>query len=113
MDKKCIFKDCYRDREHPEVHQAVRKLLKKMNIEVIEIEKNKENSIFCGTLHYEIKDLEDEHLSRYSKEIQEKYMKEYVQQFHNEQIICTCNRCLKGILMGEGKGVHLLRIING
>ncbi len=109
--QKMYLQDCYRDRKHPEVHQAVRSLLKKMNIEVIEIEKNKENSIFCGTLHFETKDLEDEHLSHYSKEIQEKYMKEYVQQFPNEQVICTCNRCLKGILLGKGNGVHLLELL--
>ena len=109
--QKMYLQDCYRDCNHPEVHQAVRNLLKKMNIEVIEIEKNKENSIFCGTLHYETKDLENEHLSHYSKEIQEKYMKEYVQQFHNEQVICTCNRCLKGILLGKGNGVHLLELL--
>ena len=41
----------------------------------------------------------------------EKYMKEYVQQFHNEQVICTCNRCLKGILLGKGNGVHLLELL--
>lgn len=36
------LQDCWRDRNHPEIHQAVRSLLK-MNIEVLEIEKNKEN----------------------------------------------------------------------
>lgn len=109
--KKMYLQDCYRDRKHPEVHQAVRSLLKKMNIEVLEIENNKENSIFCGTLHYENKDLEDKHLSHYSKEIQEKYMKDYVKQFHNIPVVCTCNRCLKGMFMGEGKEIHLLNLV--
>lgn len=72
--QKMYLQDCWRDRNHPEIHQAVRSLLKKMNIEVLEIEKNKENSIYCGTLHYENKELKDNHLSHYSKEIQEKYM---------------------------------------
>lgn len=36
MDKMYL-QDCFRDRNHPEVHQAVRSLLKKMNIEVIEM----------------------------------------------------------------------------
>lgn len=40
-------------------------------------------------------------------------MNDYVQQFHNEQVICTCNRCLKGILMGKGRGVHLLGLLMG
>lgn len=82
-----------------------------MNIEVLEIENNKENSIFCGTLHYENKDLEDNHLSHYSMDIQEKHMKDYVKQFHDLPVICTCNRCLKGILMGEGKGIYLLDLV--
>ena len=94
-----------------EVHQAVRSLLKKMNIEVIEMKNNKDNSIFCGTLHYETKDLDDIHLSHYPKDVQEKYMQEYVQQFDNKKIICVCNRCLKGILLGKGKGVHLLELL--
>ena len=42
MVKKMYLQDCWRDRNHPEIHQAVRSLLKKMNIEVLEIEKNKE-----------------------------------------------------------------------
>ena len=109
--QKMYLQDCFRDRNHPEVHRAVRSLLKKMNIEVIEMENNKENSIFCGTLHFETKDLDDFHLSHYSKDVQEKYMKEYVQQFENKKIICVCNRCLKGILLCNGDGVHLLELL--
>ena len=104
------LQDCFRDRNHPEVHQAVRSLLKKMNIEVIEMKIIK-TFYFCGTLHYETKDLDDIHLSHYPKDVQEKYMQEYVQQFDNKKIICVCNRCLKGILLGKGKGVHLLELL--
>ena len=109
--QKMYLQDCFRDRNHPEVHQAVRNLLKKMNIEVIETKNNKDNSIFCGTLHYESKELDDTHLSHYPKDVQEKYMQEYVQQFDNKKIICVCNRCLKGILLGKGNGVHLLELL--
>lgn len=109
--QKMYLQDCFRDRNHPEVHQAVRSLLKKMNIEVIEMKNNKDNSIFCGTLHYESKALDDTHLSHYPKDVQEKYMQEYVQQFYDKQIICVCNRCLKGILLGKGNGVHLLEML--
>ena len=58
-----------------------------------------------------IKELKDNHLSHYSKEIQEKYMYDYVQQFQGIQVICTCNRCLKGILLGKGNGIHLLDLV--
>lgn len=109
--QKMYLQDCWRDRNYIEVHQAVRSILKKMNIEVIEIEKNRENSIFCGTLHYENETLKDDHLSHYDQDIQERYMHDYVQQFQDIQVICTCNRCLKGILLGEGNGIHLLDLL--
>ena len=51
--EKMLLQDCYRDRNHPEVHQAVRSILQKMNVDVVEAKRNKENSVYCGTLHYE------------------------------------------------------------
>lgn len=54
--QKFYVQDCWRDRNHPEIHEAVRSLLKKMHAEVIEIEHNREKSIFCGNLHYETDD---------------------------------------------------------
>ena len=38
--QKFYVQDCWRDRNHPEIHEAVRSLLKKMHAEVIEIEDN-------------------------------------------------------------------------
>lgn len=54
--QKFYVQDCWRDRNHPEIHEAVRSLLKKMHAEVIEIEHNREKSIFCGNLYYETND---------------------------------------------------------
>ncbi len=115
------IQDCYRDRNHPEVHQSVRNLLKKMNIQVLEILENKAHSTFCGTLHYETKDPDllqaianypDTKLSHLPESLQQKLMQEQVHKFDpNYPIICDCNRCLKGIELGGGKGVHLLDLI--
>lgn len=46
---------CCRDRNHPEIFAAVRTALKKMQISVVEMEENREHSIYCGTLHFEPK----------------------------------------------------------
>ena len=54
--QKFYVQDCWRDRNYPEIHEAVRSLLKKMHAEAIEIEHNREKSIFCGNLHYETDD---------------------------------------------------------
>lgn len=122
QEKSMGLQDCWRDRDHPEVHQAVRNILKKMNIHVVEIENNKEKSTFCGTLHFESHDEKNKQLlssypdtkiSQLPEEVQKELMKEQVDQFDCEWIICDCNRCLKGITLGGGKGVHLLDLIMG
>ena len=37
---KFVIQDCWRDREHPEIHKAIRSLLAKMHIEYVELPKN-------------------------------------------------------------------------
>lgn len=116
---KMAIQDCFRDRNQPNVHKAVRSILKKMNIEVIEIEENKENSKFCGTLHFEssnkkLKDYPDIKISRLPEELQIELMQEQVSKFPKDCfIICDCNRCLKGINLGGGNGVHLMELVMG
>ena len=40
--------DCWRDRNHPEIHEAVRTALAKMKVRVIEMEENREKAVYCG-----------------------------------------------------------------
>lgn len=120
---KMNLQDCFRDKDHPEVHQAVRNILKKMHIEVIEIEDNKEKSTFCGTLHFESKKQEiiellkqypNSKISQLPEDIQIKLMQEQVSKYNNDYyVICDCNRCLKGVTMGGAKGIHLLDLVMG
>ena len=42
----CVnLQDCWRDRAHSEIHGAVRSLLRKMRVEVVELERNRERPI--------------------------------------------------------------------
>ena len=112
-----VLQDCYRDRNHPEIHKAVRSLLTKMNIRYVELPRNKENSDFCGTLHFEtVKYADDipsfDHISHNGKEMTKKLMEEKVEQLQGLPVICYCGRCLNGILLGEGHPVHLMTLIN-
>lgn len=119
--QKMYLQDCFRDKEHPEIHQAVRNLLIKMNIDVIEIANNKENANFCGTLHFEttnpsilnlINQYPDTKISKLPEDVQIALMKDYTQQFQEDiPVIVDCNRCLKGIQMGGKEAVHLLNLI--
>ena len=91
--EKMLLQDCYRDRNHPEVHQAVRSILQKMNVDVVEAKRNKENSVYCGTLQ---KELMEDNFEGVDLDM---------------QIIVDCNRCLKGVELAGRKGIHLLNLV--
>lgn len=111
-----VILDCWRDREHPEIHKAVRSLLEKMNIRYIELPHNRENSDFCGTLHFETELYRNEvpsfdHVSHFGKEMERKLMEEKVSQLGGRPVITYCARCYKGILAGGGHPVHLMTLL--
>ena len=109
------------DRNHPEVHQAVRSILQKMNVDVVEAKRNKENSVYCGTLHYEtenhallekLKAYPDAKISELPLELQKELMEDNFEGVDLDmQIIVDCNRCLKGVELAGRKGIHLLNLV--
>ncbi len=116
------IQDCWRDRTHPEIFDAVRSVLHKMRVTVIEMEENRENSVFCGNLHFEPRKPEHiELLARYPdtplfqlpEDVQATLMSDQVEKLPCEWAVCYCNRCVKGITMGGGKAVHLLELAMG
>ena len=119
--EKMLLQDCYRDRNHPEVHQAVRSILQKMNVDVVEAKRNKENSVYCGTLHYEtenhallekLKAYPDTKISELPLELQKELMEDNFEGVDLDmQIIVDCNRCLKGVELAGRKGIHLLNLV--
>ena len=114
--------DCWRDREHPEIFAAVRSVLQKMHITVVEMEENREHSRFCGNLHFEphSRELKDQlqaygekPLYQLPEEVQRLLMREQVEKLPCELAVTYCNRCKAGILLGGGKAVHLLELAMG
>lgn len=119
--EKMVLQDCWRDREHPEVHHAVRNLLEKMNIVLIEMKRNQDQSVYCGTLHYEPQSIElmqkvkaysDMKISQLPMELQKELMNDNFRDVDLDlPIIVDCNRCLKGVELAERKGIHLLDLL--
>ncbi len=118
--EKMILQDCFRDRTNTSAYKAVRSVMCKMNIEVIELENNQENANFCGLLHYEpintkLKELWAKYdyckPSHLPIEIQKRFMEEHVSLYQNHKVVCYCNSCLRGILKGGGNGFHLLDLV--
>lgn len=114
--------DCWRDRAHPEISDAVRMALQKMHVSVIEMIETRARSKFCGNLHFEpqnpnsVKLLEPYNgkpLYELPEDVQRTLMQEQVGKLPCDLAVTYCNRCKAGLLAGGGKAVHLLELATG
>ncbi|MGI6201283.1 MAG: hypothetical protein ACOYJA_10970 [Christensenellales bacterium] len=114
------LQDCWRDRHQPQVHRAVRSLLGRMGVSIVEIAQNRERATFCGNLHVEPQDPENlRRLQAYPDvpvyelpgELERALMREQAAQYTCAQVVCTCNRCEQGIRLGGAQAVHLMDLV--
>lgn len=112
--------DCWRDREHPEIHAAVRSLLDKMNVTVNEIPENREQANYCGNLHFVpehpqasalVNARPNTPLYQFPQEEQKIIFTEQLEKHGNLPVLCYCNRCKLGIETAGGKAVHLMELL--
>ena len=92
-----------------------------MGVRVIEMEENRERSVFCGNLHMEPKKPENLALLKQFPvplyempiEAQKQLMREQTAKYTPPLTVAYCNRCTAGILLGGGNGVHLMELCMG
>lgn len=121
--KQLTLQDCRRTAENVCLQDAVRSILKKMNIRIVEMENNRERSEYCGVWYNNppapdcvelapvtFAELEKQRVLL-SKEDQETKMREWVKQYTTDEIAVYCNGCEKGIRLGGGRPVHLIELI--
>lgn len=116
------IQDCWRDRAHPEIHQAVRSLLQKMGVEAREIAENRGQAAYCGNLHFAPQRPEaaallaarpDTPLDRFPQEEQKAIFAEQLEKHGGLPVLCYCNRCKLGMETAGGKAVHLMELVMG
>lgn len=121
---KVTLQDCWRSRDRNETHDAVRSILKKMNIEFLETEKNRANTDFCGTSLYRpqvernakfapkhyVENAAGKFLP-HTEEEQKKIMEEYCRQYRTQTVICYCHYCLEGLLAAGKDGRHIAHLL--
>jgi Fe-S oxidoreductase len=90
-------------REKPQVHQAVRNLLKKMNIEVIETKNHGTRSICCGDDFYPKLPIEKIHQK----------MKERAESMPCNEVCVYCVSCIKSMYIGGRKPRYLVDLLMG
>jgi hypothetical protein len=88
-------------REKPQVHKAVRSLLSKMNIEVIETEFHGTRSICCGDDFYNKLPIEQVH----------QLMKKRANMMPCEEVCVYCVSCIKSMHIGGRTPRHLLDLL--
>jgi len=77
-------------REKPEVHKAIRSLLRKMNIEIVEAEPHGTRSLCCGDSLYPAQPLEQVHAA----------MKRRADSMPTEHVAVYCVSCIKAMHIG-------------
>jgi Fe-S oxidoreductase len=90
-------------REKPQVHQSVRNLLKKMNIEVVETKFHGMKSICCG----------DDFYSKIPIEKVHQKMKERADSMPCKDVCVYCVSCIKSMYIGGKEPRHLMDLLMG
>lgn len=122
--EKITVQDCWRSKENRSEQNAVREILKKMNIEIVELEENFERTKFCGYSLYQPQPPRNallapkrfvanakEFFQEHSQAEKEQLMKKYCAQFSTEKIIAYCHYCVRGLKLGNVNGIHLAEIL--
>lgn len=98
---KMTIHDACPVRSKPQVHKAIRILLQKMNIEVIEAEYNGTDSICCGDNFYPSLPIEQVH----------EKMKERAVSMPCNDVVVYCVSCVKAMHIGGKKPRYILDLL--
>ncbi len=122
--ERMTIQDCWRAYEKRNVQDAIRSLMRKMNIEVVELAENHENTKFCGAdLLEPCTDIEKKFApKRYAidgadmyhpipADEEDAWLAEYCKQIKTDQVVCYCMACLDGIQRGGKQAIHLIELL--
>jgi hypothetical protein len=121
--EKITVQDCWRLIGRNKVHTAVRSLLKKMNMEPIELNENRSKSRFCGISTLMPQSVQNIDLAPkrygtesvgifkdYPEEDRINLMEKHTQQFTTDRAVSYCTSCDAGIKIGK-KSASLINLI--
>lgn len=122
-DKKgegVTLQDCWRSRGCAAQQDAVRTILHRMNVNVVELNECRDNSMFCGTTLYAPQPEENVTFApvRFGRDAaglfvprstdeQRELMRKHCEMIETDKVVCYCVPCTKGIRLGGKDGVHL------
>jgi hypothetical protein len=119
------LQDCWRTYDKPNVHNAVRSIMEKMNLKVVELPGNKEKSMFCGTTLLKsappyygklapkrfIENAHADLFQNHTPEDQISMMIKHCEQIPTKKVACYCKSCADGLSLGGKQAVHLMELV--
>ena len=116
--------DCWRSRDRASEQAAVRSLLAKVHLNVLEAPENHEATRFCGVSLYRPQPPRNPRLAPkhyvegteglflpHTSEEQEALVRGYVQTLPCKQVLCYCHYCLEGLRLGGADAKHLAELL--
>ena len=124
---RVTLQDCYRAKAKDAEKAAVRSVLRKMNVEIVELPGTEEEINFDGSFLFSASmrpdnftlaprrfaEIEKDRKIKTPAEI-DAWLKNYCRRFTTERVACYCNSCLSGLEQGlpEGKtAVHVAELL--
>lgn len=122
--EKMTLQDCWMAADRPNVHKAIRSLLGKMNIQVVELPENREKTTFCGMNLTAPCNPSNAKLApkRYVEEgghmfhpmepeERQAYFNDYCKQFTTDKVVCYCKSCRGALLAGGADARHIIQLL--
>jgi hypothetical protein len=122
--KTMVVQDCWRAKDRRAEQMAVRQLLNRMNIHVIELEDNLEKTEFCGNSLYRpapsrnlrlapkrfVENAESKFLP-HTLEEQKQLMTDYGSRLNQNEVVTYCHYCQEGLELGGANARHLATLL--
>jgi hypothetical protein len=123
--EKITIQDCWRAYDKRSVQNAIRALMKKMNLQIVELDENYEKTRFCGTSvlqkppsYYKefapqrfCENAPKEFFQDYSKEDLITAMNTHCANIKTEKVATYCIACTNGLKSGGKKAIHLMELL--
>lgn len=118
---RATIQDCVLTRDNTDEQRAIRELLKKMNIETVELENNFGKVDYCGNSLYSA--IKKRNYRRYNEdgadretvdrlfEEQRQEQTEYCRRFKTDTVICYCHYCYEGLKLGGMDARHIAELL--
>lgn len=122
--KKMTIQDCWRSFDNRREQEAVRELLQKMNVDIVEQEQNYEKTQFCGTSLYAPSPKRNLKLApkrfvenskgkfeAHTVEEQKSIMISHCRNIKTEEVVAYCHYCVKGLKLGGKNARHIASLL--